>query len=125
MSKSALQLIENYLTNRKQCVKVGTTLSNWQDIYKGVPQGSILGPVLFNIFLNDIFHFTTISTLYNYADENTLAHADDNIDKVQFGLGFNKKYSFGKKIIINLHTLYTRPSTLYFVLSTNGPVQGL
>jgi hypothetical protein len=36
MSKSALQLIENYLTNRKQCVKVGTT-SNWQDIYKGVP----------------------------------------------------------------------------------------
>ena len=82
MSKSALQLIENYLTNRKQCVKVGTTLSNWQDIYKGVPQGSILGPVLFNIFLNNIFHFTTSSTLYNYADDNTLAHADDNIDKV-------------------------------------------
>ena len=82
MSKSALQLIENYLTNRKQCVKVGTTLSNWQDIYKGVPQGSILGPVLFNIFLNDIFHFTTSSTLYNYADDNTLAHADDNIDRV-------------------------------------------
>ena len=42
MSKSVLQLIENYLTNRKQCVKVGTKLSNWQDIYKGVPQGSIL-----------------------------------------------------------------------------------
>jgi hypothetical protein len=44
--------------------------------------GSILGPVLFNIFLNDIFHFTTSSTLYIYADDNTLAHADDNIDKV-------------------------------------------
>jgi hypothetical protein len=42
----------------------------------------ILGPVLFNIFLNDIFLFTTSSTLYNYADDNTLAHADDNIDKV-------------------------------------------
>jgi hypothetical protein len=82
MSKSALQLIENYLTNRKQCVKVGTTLSNWQYIYKGVPQASILGPVLCNIFLNDIFHFTTNTTLYNYADDNTLAHADDNIDKI-------------------------------------------
>ena len=74
--------MENYLTNRKQCVKVGTTLSNWQDIYKGVPQGSIPEPVLFNIFLNDIFHLTTSSTLYNYADDNTLTHADDNIDKV-------------------------------------------
>ena len=71
MTKSALQLIEKYLTNRKQCVKDGTTLSNWQDIYKGVPQGSILVPVLFNIFLNDIFHLTTSSTLYNYADDNT------------------------------------------------------
>jgi hypothetical protein len=38
--------------------------------------------ILFNIFLNDIFQFTTSSTLYNYADDNTLAHAVDNIDKV-------------------------------------------
>jgi hypothetical protein len=67
-----------------EVIVVGTTLllSNWQDIYKGVPQGSILGTVLFNIFLNDIFHFTTNSTLFNYTDDNTLAHADDNIDKV-------------------------------------------
>jgi hypothetical protein len=43
----------------------------------------VLAPeLLFNIFLNDIFHFTTSSTLYSYADDNTLAHADDNIDKV-------------------------------------------
>jgi hypothetical protein len=52
-----------------------------------VLQGSILGSVLFNIFLNDIFHFTTSSTIYNYADDNTLAHADDNIDKVVEHLG--------------------------------------
>jgi retron-type reverse transcriptase len=46
--------------------------SAWKNIYKSVPQGSILGPVLLNIFLNDIFNFVEESILYNYADDNTL-----------------------------------------------------
>jgi retron-type reverse transcriptase len=54
---SAINLIDDYLSKRKQCVKVSTYFSTWQNIYKGVPQGSILDPVLFNVFLNNIFNF--------------------------------------------------------------------
>ena len=50
LSKSALDLMYSYLSERKQCVKVGVDFSAWENIYKGVPQGSILGLVLFKYF---------------------------------------------------------------------------
>ena len=40
-------------------------------------------PVLFNVFINDIFHFVQDSTIYNYADDNTLSYSDTNINTVR------------------------------------------
>lgn len=80
LNGAAISLLNSYLSNRSQCVKIGSVLSTWQNIYKGVPQGSILGPALFNIFLNDIFYFVKEGSLYNYADDNTLSHSDSNIE---------------------------------------------
>lgn len=80
LSENALKLVNSYLTGRNQCVKIGDKYSSFQEITKGIPQGSILGPLFFNIFINDIFEFVQHSDLYNYADDNTLSFKSKNPD---------------------------------------------
>ena len=80
LSSSATMLISNYLSNRNQRVKIGNTTGSWLEIAKGVPQGSILGPLMFNIFINDIFLCVKGCSIYNYADDNTISAAHRNID---------------------------------------------
>ena len=80
-SNNALSFMLSYLKNRSQRVSINSSFRAWEEIIAGVPQGSILGPLLFNIFLNDIFYFENRSFLSNYAD--VLYAFGSNLDEVK------------------------------------------
>ena len=69
-SKNALRLIKSYLSDRWQRVKINNSYSTWSALLIGVPQGSVLGPLLFNLYINDLFYLID-TDVCNFADDTT------------------------------------------------------
>ena len=91
LQPTVLKQLENYLTVRFQRTKVNNSYSSWSEIIAGDPQGFILGALLFNIFLNDLFLYTQETFLSNYADDNTLYTIGNTIEGVKKALSNNRR----------------------------------
>ena len=85
-SRTSLKLMQNYLCNRQQRISINGSFSDWTEVITGVPQGSILGPLLFNIFLNEIFMFISKCSLCNYADDNSPYSTGKNLNRIRRNL---------------------------------------
>lgn len=109
----ALSLLRSYLTNRSQVVKINDSLSQPLSINKGVPQGSILGPILFLIYINDLPECLRFSNCLLYADDTTIyaynKSANVIVDQLNYDLSNLSHWCAENKLCIN-------PTKTHFVI---------
>ena len=107
-SNGALSWINSYLSGRSQRVKTHNGFSNWKNLANGVPQGSILGPLLFTILLNDMHQFLSNCKLHLYADDSqiyitgTINEILELISKVNSDLLNIFKFSEANNLSLNI-----------------------
>ena len=105
LDSNSVSFMKSYLTKRLQRCEINNSFSEWGELLNGVPQGSILGPLLFNIFLNDILLSLQTSDLANYADDSTLYTSDRSISNIMNSLSHDftilSKWFYNNFMVLN------------------------
>ncbi len=91
LTDDACKFMSSYISGRFQRVRLSNEKSSWEPLLKGIPQGSGLGPIIFNIFNNDIFYFIEKCDFINYADDDTLSKVSSSIDALMEALKHDSK----------------------------------
>ena len=86
VGEEAIDFLHSYFSGRKQRVKVNGVFSDWLPVYCGVPQGSLLGPLLFNVFINDLNFSVQLSSLRLYADDTSAYASNTYISALELSL---------------------------------------
>ena len=94
LAKKSLLLIGDYLNYRKKRTKLVSAYSDWVNVIRGIPQESVLGPLLFNIFINGIFPVVEKSDICNVADDNTLYSHGSNLFLILINLEHDMRNFF-------------------------------
>ena len=81
----SLAFFYSYSKRRQQNVKINDTYSLFKELLPGVPQGSIVGLILFSIFINDLFLWLSTADLYNFADGNTISAFSKDLHELKIG----------------------------------------
>ena len=92
--KNSLHFINSYLKGRKQRTKINSSYKVFAEILFGVPHGSILGPLLFNIYICDLSLKNSDIDIANYDDDNTLCACSSDLDSIIFKLQKNTERIF-------------------------------
>jgi len=129
----ASRWFSSYLSDRRQYVRVGDSSSTVSEITVGVPQGSVLGPVLFLIYINDMSNCTTSLRFVHFADDTTAFHSLDNVEQlteeVNGGLDALRTWLYCNRLSLNIgktvYMLFTdmRIQMLPVVKIAGNPIQ--